>query len=330
MDTETQLSSRHTTSGANIVPSASRALFGCLFAISAVGFPIGSTTSRPLDPSHDTKSVVAAPHESGVREGEPDLVADHAGGTAARLHDADGAPIAGDVFLLIGPRVAAPNARVYETTPYTHDRGVHPDTVASNLVANQIVRTITGSDLELIEMTHAPGGGPSGGLARAIAYLDVASDGEFTGGLRVAATGQLSIHGHIGAIDDIDAKTAAAHLAEVDVLFTPTLPTSETLLAYSARLVGEIARDPSTGSAFNDPRRIDTFRRWGAERPTGMDVVDARHLIDVSAYLCGTGSRFACQITESLDRQAQQRLDELTAGSSAELRRLHAASIAPG
>jgi hypothetical protein len=75
---------------------------------------------------------------------------------------------------------------------------------------------------------------------------------------------------------------------------------------------------------LNDARRLATFGRWGADRPDGIDVVDARHLIDVSAYLCGAGSGFACRVTESLDRLAQQRLDDLTEEASAELRRLRA------
>ena len=95
---------------------------------------------------------------------DPDHVADEAGGIAARLHDADGTPIAGEVFLLIGSGGSTAKARVYDATPYVDDRAVHPDTVASNLIANRVVRTVTGAGVELVEMTNASAGGPSGGI----------------------------------------------------------------------------------------------------------------------------------------------------------------------
>lgn len=279
-----------------------RTLLGCCLAVvAAVGFRAGTPVT-------------------------PTAVADDAGGIAARLYDADGTPLPGNVFLLIGPGSGTAETRVYDTTPYTHGLGVHPDTAESNLLANRVVREITGSVIPIVEMTHASAGGPSGGITRAIAYLDVVSDGAFTNGLRVAATGQLTVDGGLRSIEHIDAKTAAADLAGADVLFTPTRPTNATVEAHAARLVGEVTRDLSSGRTLNDPRRVAVFRRWGADRPAGMDVVDARHLIDVSAYLCGTGSTFACEITDSLDRLAQERLDDLTAQASSESHRLRVAS----
>ena len=157
----------------------------------------------------------------------PDRTGDQEGGIAARLHDADGRPIAGEVFLLIGSGGSTAPARVYDTTPYVHDHEVHPDTVASNRIANRTVRTLTGTPVDLVEMTNSAAGGPSGGVTRAIAYLDIVSDGAFTGDLRVAATGRMRPGGHLGAIEDIDSKTVAADLADVDVLFTPTVPSVE-------------------------------------------------------------------------------------------------------
>ena len=59
-----------------------------------------------------------------------------------------------------------------------------------------------------------------------------------------------------------------------------------------------------------------------------MDIVDVRHLIDVSSYLCGAGSDFACEITERLDRQAEQRFDALTDEARSETDRF--LSIASG
>lgn len=272
-----------------------------------------------------TSVGVEAPDASPrAQEPEADVVADHRGGTAARLFDGDGSPIPGNVFLLLGPASATTPARVYDATPYEHASGRHPDTIASNLVAHRVVRTITGSDVGVVDMTSASGSGPSGGLTRAIAYLNIVSGGRFTGDLRVAATGQLTPDGHVGGIDNIDPKTVAARLADVDVLFTPTVPTGEVADAYGARLVGEVARDPKAGHSLNDPRRLALFSLWGAGRPVGMDIVDARHLIDVSSYLCGAGSEFACAVTTALDDQARRRHAQRTDAARPENERLRA------
>jgi len=317
MDTNPHLPASHTTVAAS-PRFVAHLVLACLVAVGVVGDDVRPpVTTSPSD-------------DRGVGVPVPDLVADHAGGIAARLYDADGEPLAGDVFLLIGSGGSTPKARVYDSTPYTHDRPRHPDTVASNLLAARTVERITGAEVEVIEMTSASAGGPSGGLTRAIAYLNALSEGGFTGGLRIAATGVLSPEGHVSSIDDIDAKAAAAHLAEADVLFTPTVPTRWALDAYGARLVGELVRDPDTGGSFHDPRRIEQFRRWGAHRPSGMDVIDARHIIDVSSYLCGAGSTFACDVTGQLGRLAQQRLDSLTEDAGNESARLRSISQQSG
>lgn len=283
------------------------ALLACLVALVAISVVPGQPPS----------------HASG-----PDRTGDQVGGIAARLHDADGRPIAGEVFLLIGSGTSAAPARVYDATPYVHDREVHPDTIASNHIANRTVSSLTDSPVDLVEMTNSAAGGPSGGVTRAIAYLDIVSDGAFTGDLRVAATGELRPGGHLGAIEGIDSKTVAADLADADVLFTPTLPSVEVREAHGARVVGEFVRDATTGDVLNDPHRVGLFREWGADRPAGMDIVDVRHLIDVSSYLCGAGSDFACEITDRLDRQAEQRFDALTDEARSETDRFLA--IAPG
>lgn len=258
----------------------------------------------------------------GQRWRDPDVVADQPGGTAARLFDADGIAIPGHVFLLIGPTHATEPARLFDATPYVHDGQPHPDTVASNLVANSVAQAVTGSTIDFIAMTSARGGGPSGGLTRAIAYLNVVSDGAFTGDLRVAATGTLNLDGHVGSIDHIDSKFVAARLADVDVLFTPTVPSSGIAAASGASVVGELARDQGAGGSLHDPQRLDRFRSWGEDRSGGIEIVDSRHLIDVSSYLCGAGSDFACQVTETLDRRARHRHDELTRGARSENARL--------
>ena len=317
MDTNPHLPANHNTVAAS-PRFVAQLLVACLVAVAVVGADVRPPVTTSLS------------DDRGIGVSVPDLVAHHTGGIAARLHDADGEPLAGDLFLLIGSGGSTSKARVYDSTPYIHGRPRHPDTVASNLLAARTVERITGADLEVIEMTSASAGGPSGGITRAIAYLNVLSDGGFTAGLRIAATGVLSPEGHVSSIDDIDAKAAAAHLAEADVLFTPTVPTRWALDAYGSRLVGELVRDPDTGGSFHDPRRIEQFRQWGAHRPSGMDVIDTRHIIDVSSYLCGAGSTFACDVTEQLGRLAQQRLDSLTEDASFDVARFRSISRPSG
>lgn len=286
---------------------ARRLLLGCL-AVTTVVAAFGAPA-----PATDVPAPAAA--------------ADLRGGTAARLFDDELTPLPGNVFLLIGPATGSSHAQVYDTNAYLPGEARHPDTVTSNVVANRLVRSITGSQVAVIDMTSSRSGGPSGGLARAIAYFNVVSDGTFTGELRVAATGQLDPNGYLRGIDHIDAKTAAAGLADVDVLFTPTVPTSNAGKAPAARIVGEIARDTTSGDSLHDPDRLRRLRQWGVTRPAGMDVVDVRHVIDVSAYLCGTGSAFACEVTDVLERQARQRLAQLTATARAENERLAARAV---
>ena len=299
--------SRHATNAApRALPAARMSTMWLLVAVAAISLRAEHSGASPR-----------------TQDDGPDVVADHPGGTAARLFDGDGSPIPGPVYRQLGPAGPSSSARLYDTTPYIPAGGRHPDTSASNRVANRAVQAITESEIEVVDMTSGSGSGPSGGLIRAIAYLNIVSDGQFTGDLRVAATGQLAPDGHLGGIDNIDPKTVAAHLAGADVLFTPTIP-SERVRADGARLVGEVTRDPAAGRTLNDPRRLAAFRRWGASRPAGMDIVDARHLIDVSSYLCGAGSAFACAITIALDDQTRVRHAEQTDAARSETERLRA------
>lgn len=256
-----------------------------------------SASSRP--------AVIASPPvvvTSSDDEGPtPDSTADHPGGFATRLHTADGSPVPGDVFLLMATAGSDATARLYDQTPYTHDNGTAADSHESNLTAYATVETITGADLDPLEFTTAPGGGPSGGIAYTIAYLNVLSDGAFTGDLRVAATGRIDTHGYVDPINAVDEKTAAAHLAAADVLFTPSTPTDDHLDTYAARHVGELFRARHTGNPLTDERQLDNYHAWGTNRPDGMDIIHVRHIADIAAYLCGTGSTHACHITELLE-----------------------------
>ena len=163
---------RHGTTGRSLV------LMGVLSALSPLGIADATDSGPAVQP------LSAA---GGERASTPDLVAEYAGGLAARLHVAGNDPIPGEVYLLIATDGSDEAARVYDRTPFRHDGGAHENTRDSNLAALEFVEDITGEDLEPLDLTSAPGGGGSGGVAYAIGYLDVVSGGRFTAGLRVAA-----------------------------------------------------------------------------------------------------------------------------------------------
>ncbi|MGA7759327.1 MAG: S16 family serine protease [Ilumatobacteraceae bacterium] len=241
-------------------------------------------------------ALVVAPSSDRDRSIAPDAVAQYVGGIAARIYTVDGSPVPGNVFVLMAIAGSDEHARLFDQTRYTHDQGIASDTLESNLTAVEVVEMITGADLHLLDFTTAPGGGPSGGLIYAISYLNIVSDGAFTGDVRVAATGQLGVQGYVHAINGIDEKTGAAHLADADVLFTPSTPSTDNIDAYGTRHVGELFRARNTGAPLAEERQLDHYRNWGTDRPVGMDIVGTRHIADVAAYLCGTGSKYACDI----------------------------------
>jgi hypothetical protein len=273
-----------------------------IIAITVALAPVPTDTAAhtPASTPIWSADVTATSSRPYGEQTDPDVVADRVGGIASRLHTSDGAPVAGHLFLLMATAGSAASAQLFDDTPYTHDNGTPAETLASNIAAAELATTITGIDVELLDLTTAPGGGPSGGLIYTIAYLNVISDGAFTGDLRIAATGELAPDGYLDPITAINEKVAAAHLADADVLFSPSTPTADHIEEYGARHVGELFRARNTGSTLAEERRLDDYQAWGAGRPKGTDIVGTRHIADVAAYLCGAGSAYACEILEAL------------------------------
>src|SRR5207249_5017990 len=60
-------------------------------------------------------------------------------------------------------------------------------------------------------------GGPSGGLAFALALIDVLTPGDLSGGHTVAATGTIAGNGAVGPVGGIPLKALAARAAGADV-----------------------------------------------------------------------------------------------------------------
>ena len=253
-----------------------------------------TSADRPLETSPPEATETA----SGRLR--PDRVGELVGGIAARLHVDDSTPVAGEVYMLMAKPGSEKLARVYDETPYVpsseRDR---PDTDHSNLVAAELVSDIVALPLEPRDLTTAPGGGPSAGVAYALAYLNIETAGAVTGDVVVAATGELMPSGWLLRIRGIDEKLTAAVLAGADVLFTPSRPTSDLVEQHTARMVGEeplIRQADAPGG-----RGWERYRAWGANSPDdGTDLVVVRHLGEVIAYLCGAGAQPACDAAVEL------------------------------
>jgi hypothetical protein len=267
----------------------------------SIGLAIAVGALLSLGATDHASSHTSANHIEEVDgRPEPDRRGDFAGGIAARLL-ADGGPsLPGDLFLLMAQAGSEADARLYDQTPFEHDGGPHVDTAESNRIAADLAERLTGEAVAPLELTSAPGGGPSGGLVYAIGYLDLLTDGGFTGGLRVAASGTIGPDGYVGPITAIDQKVAAASLAEVSVLFTAGVPDETTIASYSGRYTGEMHWVRSADTTLAEQRGWDRYERWGDQRPAGMDIVAVRHLGDVAAYLCGAGSADACDVRDAL------------------------------
>jgi PDZ domain-containing protein len=64
-------------------------------------------------------------------------------------------------------------------------------------------------------------GGPSAGLAMALAITDALTPGDLTGGTRVAVTGTIDPEGNVGEIGGIEQKAVAARAAGVKLFLVP-------------------------------------------------------------------------------------------------------------
>ena len=119
--------------------------------------------------------------------------------------------------------------------------------------------------------------------------------------MAVASTGTLDDDGYVDWVTAIDEKTAAAHMAGVDVMFTSAAPAFFTVDSYGNRLEGDLHGARRTGVGLGSERNWSGYEQLGAGRPTGgMDIVAVAHLGDVAAYLCGAGSDFACDVRTAM------------------------------
>ena len=101
--------------------------------------------------------------------------------------------------------------------------GVHPEGIPGGFIgiADVVVRA---RDVDLpFELAIDSGsiGGPSAGLAFTLTLLDLLTEGELTGGNRVAVTGTISPAGVVGNVGGVGQKSAAASAAGADLFIVP-------------------------------------------------------------------------------------------------------------
>ena len=63
--------------------------------------------------------------------------------------------------------------------------------------------------------------GPSAGLAFALSILDVITEGELTGGIRIATTGTIDRFGNVGPVGGVPQKTEAAVRSGIKLFLVP-------------------------------------------------------------------------------------------------------------
>lgn len=70
-------------------------------------------------------------------------------------------------------------------------------------------------------------GGPSAGLAITLEVLDLLTEGELTGGRKVAATGTIELDGTVGAVGGVAQKAVAVEEAGIDLFLVPASEVEE-------------------------------------------------------------------------------------------------------
>ena len=105
-------------------------------------------------------------------------------------------------------------------------------------------------------------GGPSAGLAFTLTVIDGLSDGELTGGRRVAVTGTIDLDGSVGAIGGLTQKASAVEQAGVELLLVPTRQSDEQIAAARAA-----APDLEIVAVATLDEAIDVLVAFGGERP---------------------------------------------------------------
>jgi Lon-like protease len=160
----------------------------------------------------------------GTLEGAPAAKVLRAGDVIVRVDDRR-IRFKEDVVAAIQARPAGSRLRV------TFERSglEHTATIRSTRLAGRGV--VIGAQLETrdfevmlpfeIEFAQSDIGGPSAGLAYALAIADMLDSGDFARGRTIAATGTIDVGGAVGAVGGIEQKAAGVEAAGADLFLVP-------------------------------------------------------------------------------------------------------------
>jgi PDZ domain-containing protein len=101
--------------------------------------------------------------------------------------------------------------------------GDHPDRSGSGFIGiAAVMERIEEVPLPfVIDIDSGAIGGPSAGLAFALAIVDLVTDGELTGGRRIAVTGTISVDAMVGPVGGVTQKAKAAERSGADYFVVP-------------------------------------------------------------------------------------------------------------
>lgn len=97
----------------------------------------------------------------------------------------------------------------------------HPDIEGSGFLGVQIETPIRADAPFDVGFDVGRVRGPSAGLAFSLAIIDVLSEGELTGGLKVATTGTINLNGVVGPVGGVPQKIEAAKRSGTDLFLVP-------------------------------------------------------------------------------------------------------------
>lgn len=106
-------------------------------------------------------------------------------------------------------------------------------------------------------------GGPSGGLAFTLQVLDALTEGDLTGGRRVAATGTMELDGSVGEVGGVGPKAAALEHHAIDVFLVPGAEVDEASALVGRRV--QVAPVDTLDEALRvlaDGGGVELPRRW--------------------------------------------------------------------
>ena len=129
-----------------------------------------------------------------------------------------------------------------ETQTVEVQLGDHPDKPGSGFLGIRPADRLKFNDEFdfLVEIDSGSVGGPSAGLAFTLAVLDQLTEGELTGGRKVAVTGTITASGEVGAVGGALQKTAVVRDLGVDTFIVPEELGEAELAELVERADGEV------------------------------------------------------------------------------------------